>query len=115
MIGGKRKNITTLYRVIDASELAALQALHFRKFPACAEPVFYPTLTRHFALETLRQTAGISTQKGYLTCFKICARYVRDFEVQTLSGEIHDELWVPAEELPVFNEKIVGRISLLGL
>lgn len=112
MTSAKRNCITTLYRVIDDGELNALRALGFRKFPACGEAAFYPMLSRHFALESLRQRPP---GRQYLTQFKICAVYARSFEVQTLCGEVHDELWVPAEELPVFNEKIVGKISLWQL
>ncbi len=111
---GKRKNTTTLYRVIDAGELTALQALHFRKFPPFEGPAFYPVLDKRFALEALAQKEAAPAGSCYLATFCICAAYVRSFEVQTLSGEVYEELWVPAEELPFFNEKIVGKIRLVA-
>jgi hypothetical protein len=77
------------------------------------EAAFYPALTKQFALETTRLWKLPDWGTGYLTRFKISAQYVRDFEVQSLSGEVYEELWVPAEELSIFNQNIVGRIEVV--
>jgi len=42
------------------------------------------------------------------------AEYVRRFEVRTVGGSQHKELWVPAEELLEFNRNIVGRIEVIA-
>jgi hypothetical protein len=38
--------------------------------------------------------------------------YLSKFEVQNVGGQIHNELWVPAEELEEFNSNIVGQIEV---
>ncbi|RYD52190.1 MAG: ADP-ribosylation/crystallin J1 [Sphingobacteriales bacterium] len=105
--------VTTLYHTVSESGLQALQTLRWRGLPPCAEAAFYPALTRQFALETTRLWKLPEWGTGYLTRFKISARYVRDFEVQSLSGEVYEELWVPTEELGAFNQHIVGKIEVL--
>jgi hypothetical protein len=34
--------------------------------------------------------------------------------VQTVGDSIHQELWIPAEELPALNENIVGEIDVIA-
>ncbi len=107
------RNIATLYRAVNAEELAALQSLRWKGFPPCAEAAFYPALNARFALDFIHSQEGGKKPALYLTRFQIHAGYVRSFEVQTLSGEVHDELWVPAEEWENFNRNIVGRIAVV--
>jgi hypothetical protein len=38
--------------------------------------------------------------------------YVKQFEVRVVGGQIHQELWIPAEELEQFNRHIIGRITV---
>ncbi|WP_205589785.1 hypothetical protein [Mucilaginibacter celer] len=45
-----------------------------------------------------------------MTKFDLPASYLHKFEVQNVGGVIHNELWVPAEELEEFNDHIVGNI-----
>jgi hypothetical protein len=34
--------------------------------------------------------------------------------VETVGGSVHQELWVPADELAEFNRHIVGRIEMIA-
>jgi hypothetical protein len=47
---------------------------------------------------------------GFVTRFHVDAAYLEKFPTQTVGGQQHTELWVPAEELDEFNKHIVGRI-----
>jgi hypothetical protein len=38
---------------------------------------------------------------------------VSKFTVENVGGLIHDELWIPAEELETFNANIVGLIEVI--
>jgi hypothetical protein len=38
--------------------------------------------------------------------------YISKFAIQHVGGEIHTELWIPAEELEEFNNNIVGQIEV---
>ncbi|MCW3107715.1 MAG: hypothetical protein JWQ09_2221 [Segetibacter sp.] len=40
------------------------------------------------------------------------SEYAKKFGIQNVGGEIHNELWIPAEELEEFNSNIVGRIEI---
>ena len=47
-----------------------------------------------------------------MTTFHVEKNYISRFEVQNVGGEIHNELWIPAEELEEFNKHIVGQIEV---
>ena len=49
---------------------------------------------------------------GHVVRFDVDAAYLERFTVQNVGGIIHNELWVPAEELEEFNDHIVGSIEL---
>jgi hypothetical protein len=51
---------------------------------------------------------------GFVTRFEIDKNYVQRFEVQNVGGPEHNELWVPAEDLPEFNKHIVGMIQVVA-
>lgn len=46
--------------------------------------------------------------------FKINQEYVQNFEIHVVGGQIHQELWVPAEELEEFNRHIIGKIEIIA-
>ncbi|MGN6421319.1 MAG: hypothetical protein ACTHMC_27645 [Pseudobacter sp.] len=50
---------------------------------------------------------------GYVTRFAVEADFLKKYQVQNVGGPIHDELWVPAEELEAFNSNIVGKIEVI--
>ena len=53
--------------------------------------------------------------EGYqtrLTRFEVEQSYVEQFVVQTVGGRIHQELWVPAEQLDEFNRHIISPITV---
>ena len=37
----------------------------------------------------------------------------RAFDVHTVGNHVHQELWIPAEELPTFNSHIIGLIEVI--
>lgn len=50
---------------------------------------------------------------GHVVRFAVDSRYLQKFPVENVGGRIHDELWVPAEELEEFNAHIAGLIELI--
>lgn len=52
--------------------------------------------------------------KGYVTEFEIDNDYFEQFEIHTVGGHYHQELWVPAEELETFNQHIIGEIQIVA-
>ena len=51
---------------------------------------------------------------GYVTKFEVDADYLQKFKVENVGGEIHNELWVPSEELGEFNKHIAGKIEVIA-
>ncbi len=51
---------------------------------------------------------------GYVTMFDVDSVYLTRYPVQNVGGAIHNELWVPAEELEEFNTHIVVTIAIVA-
>lgn len=49
---------------------------------------------------------------GYVTEFEIESHYAQKFSKKIVGSSIHEELWVPAEDLAEFNRHVVGRIRM---
>lgn len=50
----------------------------------------------------------------YVVRFDVDADYAGKFDVQNVGGKVHDELWVPSEELQEFNQHIIGEIVVIA-
>jgi hypothetical protein len=51
---------------------------------------------------------------GFVTRFRVRTEYLSRFKIQTVGGAIHQEYWIPAEELDEFNSNIVGQIEVIA-
>jgi hypothetical protein len=111
-------NIITLYRPVGQKELDLIQESGFRKFPPRLEwqPIFYPVMNQEYA----EQIAGqwntedeFSGYVGHVLSFDMPEEYIQKYPVQNVGGDIHNELWVPAEELEDFNQHIIGEIKII--
>ena len=49
-----------------------------------------------------------------MTRFEVKAVDLQKFKVEKRRREIHNELWVPSEELEEFNKHIVGKIEVIA-
>ncbi|MFP2958896.1 hypothetical protein ACLEPN_13890 [Myxococcus sp. 1LA] len=47
---------------------------------------------------------------GFVTAFDVAADYASRFPVRTVGNSLHQELWVPAEDLATFNQHIQGPV-----
>ena len=50
---------------------------------------------------------------GHVLAFDLPEEYLKQYPVQNVGGDIHNELWVPAEKLEEFNNNITGEIRLV--
>lgn len=112
------RNTKVLYRPVGINELKKIIDLDFQGFPPrlAWQPIFYPVLNFEYAEQIARDwntksDGGI----GFVTRFAVNAEYLSQFEVQTVGGPIHQELWVPAEELDNFNRMIDGKIEVVSV
>jgi hypothetical protein len=107
---------TTLFRPVGPKELALIEASGWRAFPPRLpeQPIFYPVLNEEYATQIARDWDVKESVAGFVTRFSVDSTYLRRYPVQTVGSSLHQELWVPAEELPEFNRQIVGAIELIA-
>src|SRR5579864_4430068 len=105
---------TTLYRPVGPKELELIAASGYREFPPRLpdQPIFYPVMNEEYAIQIARDWNVPASGSGFVTRFEVNKEYIKKFEVQNVGGAIHNELWVPAEELEEFNDNIVGLIEV---
>jgi hypothetical protein len=106
-----------LYRPVGPKELELIAASEYTSFPLRLpeQPIFYPVLTFEYAEQIARDWNATSPPYlGFVTCFEVDQAYAEKFEIHTVGGKIHQELWVPAEELAEFNRHILGKIELVA-
>jgi hypothetical protein len=102
----------TLYRPVGPKELKLIEESGWTKFPPRLEqqPIFYPVMNEEYAIQIARDWNVSASGSGFVTRFIMDSDYISKFEVQNVGGAIHNELWVPAEELEEFNSYIIGEI-----
>ncbi len=105
---------TTLYRPVGPKELALIEASGWVKFPPRLpeQPIFYPVMNEEYAIQIARDWNVPASGSGFVTKFKVNSNYLARFHVQNVGAAIHDELWIPAEELEEFNAHIIGKIEV---
>ena len=108
------KNTTTLYRPVNAVELQLIKDLKFQAFPPRLpeQPFFYPVMNEAYATQITKDWNVPTYGAGFVTQFEVETAYLQKFQVQNVGAAMHDELWVPAEELDEFNQHIVGKIEV---
>jgi hypothetical protein len=106
--------LTTLYRPVGPIELLLIEESGWTKFPPRLfdQPIFYPVMNEEYAIQIARDWNVPASGSGFVTKFNVESEYLKKFEVQNVGGEIHNELWVPAEDLEEFNQNIVGLIEV---
>jgi hypothetical protein len=106
-----------LYRPVGPKELELITASGYTAFPPRLpeQPIFYPVLNFEYAEQIARNwNAKTSPYAGFVTRFEVEQTYAESFEIHKVGGKIHQELWVPAEELPEFNRHIKGKIDVVA-
>jgi len=103
-----------LYRPVGPEELELIKESGWKKFPPRLfwQPIFYPVMNEEYAEQIAKDWNVTASGSGFITRFHVNGEYIKKFDVQNVGGEIHNELWVPAEELEEFNNNIVGPIEV---
>lgn len=106
--------LTILYRPVGPKELELIKQSGWKNFPSRLpeQPIFYPVMNEDYAIQIAKDWNVPASGSGYVTRFSVRTEYVKKFPIQNVGGEIHNELWVPAEELEEFNSNIVGLIEV---
>ena len=101
---------------VGPRELALIEASGRREFPPrlAEQPLFYPVLNEEYAAQIARGWNVRESGAGFVTRFRVDAEFIRRYPVQTVGASLHQELWIPAEELADFNRHIVGLIEVIA-
>jgi hypothetical protein len=104
-----------LFRPVGLKELELIALSGYSAFPPRLpeQPIFYPVLNIEYAEQIAENwNAKSPPYAGFVTRFELEQKFVEKFEIHTVGGQIHQELWVPAEELAEFNQHILGKIEV---
>ena len=106
---------TTLYRPVGEQELALIQASGYTAFPPRLEwqPIFYPVLNREYAAQIARDWNARDGKRGYVTRFAVRTAFLSRYDVHRVGGAIHEEYWIPANDLAELNRNIVDAIEVI--
>jgi hypothetical protein len=107
---------TVLYRPVGPAELDLIAASGYRAFPPrlAEQPIFYPVLNEHYAVQIARDWNVRASGAGYVTRFRVKSAFLRRYPVQTVGNSTHQELWVPAQDVEEFNRNLVGKIEVIA-
>lgn len=105
----------TLYRPVGPIELELIEKLDWKRFPPRLEeqPFFYPVTNIEYAKEISfwnKNNYGI----GYILEFKILETYILKYKIRCVGiPGLHEEYWIPANELEDFNDNIIDDIKII--
>src|SRR4029077_14085415 len=107
---------TILYRPVGPKELELIAASSYREFPPRLpdQPIFYPVLNEEYARQIARDWNVPASGAGYVIRFSVRKGFAARYPVRTVGTSSHQELWVPAEELPELNRNIVGLLEVIA-
>jgi hypothetical protein len=105
---------TTLYRPVGPKELDLIEQSGWTKFPPRLpeQPIFYPVMNEEYAIQIARDWNVPASGSGFVTRFEVNSTFLEKYQTQNVGGPIHNELWIPAEELEELNHNIVGLIEV---
>lgn len=109
----------TLFRPVGLKEMELIAKSGFKAFPARLEwqPIFYPVMNQQYAEQIALEWNTNDEFSGFIgivTAFVVNEDYLKQYEVQNVGGAVHNELWIPAEQLNDFNNHIAGTIEIVN-
>jgi hypothetical protein len=109
---------TRLWRPVGLKELRLIFDSGYKIYPLRLywQPIFYPVTNFVYAEQITREWNVVSNGDhcGFVTEFDIDKEHLSRYQEQNVGGNIHNEYWIPAEELETFNSKIIGNIRVVA-
>jgi hypothetical protein len=107
---------TVLFRPVGEKELALIRQSGFRAFPPRLpeQPIFYPVTNEEYATQIARDWNTRDGGIGYVTRFHVQSAFVERYPRRTVGASLHQEYWIPAEDLADFNAALVGPIEVIA-
>jgi predicted GIY-YIG superfamily endonuclease len=98
-----------LFRPVGQAELDLIAQSGWKKFPPRlpSQPIFYPVANEEYAIRIAKNWNAKYEGIGYVTLFWVKEDFLSSYPIQTVGSSIHQEYWIPAEELEAFNEALV--------
>jgi hypothetical protein len=111
--------LTVLYRPVGQREYELIEATGFRRFPSRLpdQPFFYPVANEEYATQIARDWNAKdegSGWTGYVLQFHVRSDYLGKYPIRTVGSGVHQESWIPADDLPEFNDNIEGLIESIA-
>ncbi|MDO3410586.1 hypothetical protein QWJ34_12510 [Saccharibacillus sp. CPCC 101409] len=108
----------TLYRPVGLAEMKLILDADLKAFPPRLpeQPIFYPVLNKTYAdkiASDWNTKDRFSGFVGFVTEFDVQSPFIDRFEAQIVGSTVHEELWIPSEDLEEMNDNIAGRIKLI--
>lgn len=105
----------TLWRPVGPAELGLIEESGMTAFPPRLpdQPIFYPVLSRDYAVKIARDWNVPASGAGFVTRFRVRRDFLDRYEPREAGGRAHREYWIPAEDLPALNAAIVGTIEVV--
>jgi hypothetical protein len=78
---------------------------------------FYPVANEAYATQIARDwntSDEASGFVGYVLRFSVETSYLLNFPARQAGAAVHQEYWVPADQLAEFNEHMVGLIEVVA-
>src|SRR3954467_10187823 len=106
----------TLYRPVGPKELALIRESGDQAFPPRLpeQPIFYPVINEEYATQIARDWNVKASGVGYVTRFRVRTAFLQKYDVHIVGSSVHQEYWIPAEDLEQFNQNIIGLIDVIS-
>lgn len=106
---------TTLWRPVGPKELTLVKASGWTHFPPRLpeQPFFYPVCNERYASEIAERWNAKDGDPGYVLRFRVETWFLARYEKHVVGAARHLEYWIPADDLPAFNQAIVGVIEVV--
>ena len=107
-----------LYRPLSAEEYRAVEEKGFTGFPPRSEeqPLFTALLSEEGATQIARHMRIAKTAENliYVVSFLVDDAYIRQFPIQHANERNRRALWIPADEVDILNQHLIGKIRLIA-
>jgi hypothetical protein len=110
---------TVLWRPVGHAELELIERSGWRAFPPrlAHQPFFYPVANEEYAVQIARDwntQDAASGYVGYVTRFRVRSDFLARYPLRTAGARMHQEYWIPAEEMDDFNRSLAGKIEVVA-
>jgi len=106
----------TMFRPVGAAELELVKASNFLRWPPRLpqQPIFYPVTNARYAAEIAERWNARDGEKGFVTRFAVRKEFADRYPIQQVGDSYHTEWWIPAADLELLNDAIVGAIEVVN-